>query len=104
MLFVETPIFTRLVAAELRDSEYGALQQAIADAPEAGRLIRGGAGIRKLRWAATGVGKSGGFRVIYFWRTAEDQVFLLYLFAKSERADLTRLQIKRLAEAARELK
>jgi hypothetical protein len=75
MLFVETPVFTRLVAAALSDSDYGALQQAIADAPEAGRLIKGGAGIRKL-----------------------------YLFAKNQRADLTRLQIKRLSEVARELK
>jgi len=104
MLFVETPVFTRLVAAALSDRDYAVLQRELADHPEAGRLLEGGAGIRKLRWATPGSGKSGGFRVIYFWRKAESQIYLLYLFAKSERVDLTRAQVKRLADAARALK
>jgi hypothetical protein len=104
MLFVETPAFTRIVTSALSDGDYAALQQALTDEPGAGKLIEGGAGIRKLRWAAPGSGKRGGFRVIYFWRKAEHQIYLLYLFAKTERADLTRTQVKRLAGAARALK
>jgi len=52
MVFVETPVFTRLVTTALSDRDYAALQQELADHPYAGRLIEGGAGIRKLRWAA----------------------------------------------------
>ena len=60
MLFVETPVFTRLVTATLNDAEYAAFQQSLADRPDAGRLIEGGAGIRKVRWAMHGTGKRGG--------------------------------------------
>ncbi len=104
MVFVETTVFERLVTASLSDRDYAALQQELADRPDAGRLIEGGAGIRKLRCAASGSGKRGGFRVIYYWRTAEDQIYLLYLFAKNEAQELTRLQVKRLAQQARSLK
>lgn len=97
-------MFTSLVTAALSDRDYAALQQELADHPDAGRLIEGGAGIRKVRWAAPGSGKRGGFRVIYFWRKTEVQIYLLYLFSKKVRADLTRAQVKQLAEAARALK
>ena len=67
MLFIETSVFTRLVTATLNDADYAALQQSLADRPDAGRLIEGGAGIRKVRWALHGTGKRGGLRVIYYW-------------------------------------
>lgn len=104
MLFVETPVFTRLVTATLNDADYAAFQQSLADRPDAGRLIEGGAGIRKVRWAMQCAGKRGGLRVIYYWRATEDQIYLLYLFSKNARTDLTRAQIRQLAEAARALK
>jgi hypothetical protein len=91
VLFVETPIFTRLVTATLNDADYAAFQQSLADCPDAGRLIEGGAGIRKIRWA-------------FYWRAAEDQIYLLYLFSKNARTDLTQAQVRQLAEAARALK
>jgi hypothetical protein len=104
MVFIETPVFTRLVTTALSDRDYVAFQQKLADQPDAGQLIQGGTGIRKVRWVGPGIGKRAGFRVIYFWRKAHDQIYLLYLFAKNERADLTRAQVKQLAEAARALK
>jgi len=104
MLFVETPVFTRLVTEALNDAEYAAFQQSLADRPDAGSVVEGGAGIRKVRWAMHGTGKRGGLRVIYYWRTAEDQIYLLYLFSKNARSDLTQAQIRQLAEAARALK
>lgn len=102
VVFIETPIFEGLVAATLTDEDYGALQQALADHPDSGALIRGGKGIRKVRWALPGGGKSGGIRVMYYWRVTEDQILLIYLFPKNERADLTPAQLKRLASYAEE--
>ena len=72
--------------------------------PDAGDLIRGGAGLRKLRWSAQGRGKRGGARVIYFWYVPAHRVYLIYAYAKSQRADLNRQQIKMLAELMKDMK
>lgn len=104
MIFIETSIFTRLVTDSLTDEVYGDFQQWLAAHPDAGDLIRGGGGIRKVRWASEGRGKRGGIRVIYFWRVAESQVLMLYLFAKNERSNLTAAQVKQLAKHVRALK
>lgn len=62
--FIETKLFTRLVQEYLSDDEYSKLQQALLAEPEAGAVIRGSGGVRKLRWAVAGRGKRGGIRVI----------------------------------------
>jgi mRNA-degrading endonuclease RelE of RelBE toxin-antitoxin system len=67
VLFVETPTFTHQILMLLSDDEYTRLQEELAAVPDRGDLIRGGGGIRKLRWAAQGRGKSGGIRIIYYW-------------------------------------
>ncbi len=67
MEFIETPTFTRMVTTLLSDDEYGELQNDLVEDPERGDLIKGGGGIRKLRYAMQGRGKSGGVRVIYYW-------------------------------------
>ena len=103
VVFIETPIFTRLVKEALSDEDYGALQQLLADQPDAGDLIRGGGGIRKVRWGLRGRGKSGGIRVIYYWHVRADQIYLLFLFPKGERSDLTPAQVKQLAMQVKEL-
>jgi len=72
--------------------------------PDLGVLIRGGSGIRKIRWAATGRGKSGGVRVVYFWRVAEAQIILLTIYAKNEQTNLTPAQVKQLARYVEALK
>ena len=58
--FVETRLFTSLVHRYLSDDEYAALQQALADSPDAGDVIRGSGGVRKLRWASPGAGNEVG--------------------------------------------
>ncbi|MEL6300004.1 MAG: transcriptional regulator [Pseudomonadota bacterium] len=82
--FVETPLFTKLVREYLSDDEYQRLQQhALIEAPEAGAVIKGSGGIRKLRWAAPGRGKRGGYRVIYFLRKPKGVVWMLTMYPKN---------------------
>ena len=81
--FVETKLFTRLVQEYLSDDEYSKLQQALLADPEAGAVIRGSGGVRKLRWGASGRGKRGGIRVIYFLRSRQGQIWMLTLYAKN---------------------
>jgi hypothetical protein len=81
--FVETKLFTRLVQDYLSDDEYGALQQTLLQDPEAGAVIPGSGGVRKLRWGVAGRGKRGGLRVIYFLRTRMGQIWMLTIYAKN---------------------
>jgi hypothetical protein len=71
--FVETKLFTRLVQEYLSDDEYLRLQQALLTDPEAGAIIPGSGGVRKLRWGVAGRGKRGGVRVIYFFVRSKDR-------------------------------
>ena len=64
MEIIETPVFTRRIKNVLSDDEYRRLQWALVINPEAGSLISQGRGLRKLRWAIPGKGKSGGLRII----------------------------------------
>ncbi|MEO6566608.1 MAG: transcriptional regulator [Casimicrobiaceae bacterium] len=81
--FIETQLFTRLVQEYLSDDDYSKLQQALLANPEAGAIIPGSGGVRKLRWGVAGRGKRGGIRVIYFLRTRQGQIWLLTLYAKN---------------------
>ena len=78
--FIETALFTRLVADYLADEEYGKLQQELMNNPEFGAVIRGSGGVRKTRWAAAGRGKRGGYRVIYFVRRSNDIIWMLTMY------------------------
>lgn len=102
MRVIETPIFTANVRKHLDDEAYRALQLALVLRPEQGALIRGGAGLRKLRWGAEGRGKRGGVRTIYYWAVEDDVCFMLYMFAKNEQGNLTQKQLQALARAVRE--
>lgn len=63
--FIESEAFARVRAHSLDDDEYGSLQQFMMQNPEAGAIVRGSGGVRKLRWRREGSGKRGGLRVIY---------------------------------------
>jgi len=102
MRFVETPVFTAALRRHWDDETYRALQLSLLLRPTQGPLIQGGAGLRKLRWAAEGRGKRGGVRLIYYWEPIDQTVYMLYLYAKNEQGDLTAAQIKVLAKLVRE--
>jgi len=89
MVFIETPTFSRLLASLLDDDSYAALQRTLIEQPDKGDLIPGTGGARKLRHALLGRGKSGGVRVIYYWHVASEQIYLLLIYPKSKKADLT---------------
>jgi hypothetical protein len=102
MEFIETPIFTKEVRDHLSLEEYRGLQLALVLRPEQGSVIPGSGGLRKVRWRAKGKGKSGGVRVIYYWITEEDQIYMLMLYGKSDQADLTSAQARTLRKLVRE--
>ena len=102
MVFVETIIFSKLLAGYLDDDEYRRLQVALMLRPEQGPVIRGSGGLRKVRWAKAGGGKRGGVRVIYYWLPADQVFYMLYVFSKNEQGDLTPNQIRTLGRLVRE--
>ena len=102
MKFVETPVFTRAIQDHLSDEEYRGLQLALLLRPEQGSVIQGTGGLRKVRWKARGRGKRGGVRVIYYWITAEETIYMLFLYEKSGQSDLTPAQAKVLRQLVRE--
>jgi hypothetical protein len=99
VIFVETPTFTKRVLALLADEDYAALQSHLARLPEAGKIIRGSGGMRKIRWAAKGHGKRGGVRVIYYWWVGRDRISMLFIYPKNEMDDLSADQLKLLRKA-----
>ena len=72
--FIETPHFTRILDQYLDDDEYSALQGYLSANPEAGVVVPGSGGVRKVRWRAEGRGKRGGLRVIYFAKLAREEI------------------------------
>lgn len=96
--FVELPPFATLREALFDDEEFHALQLHLCEHPEAGDVIPGTGGCRKLRWARKGMGKRGGSRVIYFLRLAKGQVILVAAYAKNERDDVPREWLRRIKE------
>lgn len=99
MIFIEASTFTRLLPSYLNDDEYRGLQTYLMRKPEAGDLIRGSGGVRKVRWAPEGKGKSGGVRVIYYWKRPDDEIWMLTIYSKSERSTIPGHVLKQIAEA-----
>jgi mRNA-degrading endonuclease RelE of RelBE toxin-antitoxin system len=81
--FIETQLFTKLVLRYLTDEEYGALQESLMGDPDAGPVVPGSGGIRKIRWAAQGRGKRGGYRIIYYVRRTHGVIWMLTMYPKN---------------------
>ena len=89
--FVEAPVFTRLVAEYISDDDYCELQLHLARDPEAGEVIPGTGGFRKLRWddRRRRRGKRGGLRVVYYYFSDDAQLWFVTIYRKSEVADIS---------------
>lgn len=96
--FIETKLFSRLVNRYLTDEEYSKLQTALIRNPEAGDLIPGSGDVRKLRWRATGRGKRGGIRVIYYARVRQGQVWMLTIYAKNVMENISANVLRQIKE------
>lgn len=97
--FIEAPVFTRMLPGYLDDEAYTALQWALALHPEAGAVIPGSGGVRKMRWAGSGRGKRGGLRVIYYYRRHAGEIWMLTLYAKNEAESIPAHVLKAIKEA-----
>ena len=97
MQFEELSGFTKRVLRVMGDESYTALQIALFLNPELGKLIRHSGGLRKVRWALPGKGKSGGVRVIYyFWGREQDRITFCDIYPKNEKENLTQSEIQSL--------
>ncbi|MFT6993126.1 MAG: hypothetical protein ACJASL_005128 [Paraglaciecola sp.] len=74
MIFIETSVFTKILPNYLSDDDYRGLQSYLLQKPDAGELVRGSGGVRKVRWAVSGRGKSGGIRAINYWKKSEHEI------------------------------
>ena len=94
----ETPTFTRQAAELFSEAEKQELIVSLAANPQAGTLVPGTGGVRKLRFAASGRGKRGGARVIYYYLDDSVPIYALLAYPKNSKADMT-AQEKRAAGA-----
>lgn len=83
------PSFLRKAKGLLSDEEVSDLTAYLAEHPEKGDVMQDTGGVRKLRWARKGAGKSGGYRIIYYFYSEKIPIFAITLYGKNERANLT---------------
>jgi mRNA-degrading endonuclease RelE of RelBE toxin-antitoxin system len=100
--FIETRLFTKLVLDYLSEENYTTLQNALMRRPDAGFLIPGSGGIRKLRWAAPGRGKRGGYRVIYYVRKSRGVIWMLTIYPKNVAESIPVHVLRQIAKEAKD--
>ena len=102
MEIFETSVFTRQITGFVSDEDYRQLQSLLVMNPLAGALIKNSGGLRKLRWRIEGRGKSGGIRVIYYYITSDNKVFMLVAYDKRKTDDLTKRELASLKKLVKE--
>jgi len=96
---VETALFEKPWPLYRAEDECGAFAAFLSRSPEAGVVVKGSGGVRKVRWKRQGTGKSGGVRVICFMRNKAEEIVLLTLYAKSQTDNLTGAALKEIRRA-----
>lgn len=97
----EMPEYSRRAERLLSETERQAIIDHLAAFPKAGVIMQGTGGIRKLRWSRQGAGKSGGVRVIYYFHSEQMPLYLLTVFGKGEKANLSKAERNELAKLVR---
>jgi hypothetical protein len=82
----------------LSEGEYLGLQIFLLQYPAAGKVVPGSGGVRKVRWAMSGKGKSGGVRVIYYFKRQDDEIWLLTIYSKSEVENIPAHTLRQIAK------
>lgn len=95
MEILETSKFAKLADYYLDDEDLLEIKLLLAIKPDAGVVIPGSGGCRKIRWKGRGRGKSGGYRVIYFFKSRPEQIWLLTMYAKSEMENISAAVLKK---------
>lgn len=96
---IESPLFQKLWPLYWPEEERVEFAAYIAIEPTAGAVIRESGGLRKVRWARPGSGKSGGVRIIYFTRTEVGEVMLVTLYAKGKTGNIPSAKLKEIRRA-----
>lgn len=95
---VETPLFQRLADDCWTEEERSTFVSFIAANSEAGKVVPGSGGVRKVRWSLAGSGKRGGVRVIYFNRLSAGEIWLLVLYTKSAAGNIPAHVLRQIKE------
>jgi hypothetical protein len=104
IVVVETGPFRRHAAEVWSDSEREEFIDAIARDPQAGAIMQGTGGVRKLRWGRAGIGKSGGVRVIYYYHDEDAPIFLLTVYPKGQKDNLSKVEQNAIRQMATAIK
>lgn len=99
-----TSVFSRRAARLLNEAEQTALIDFVAKNPEAGDVVGGTGGVRKVRWAMAGQGKRGGARALHLYLRHRDTVWLLDIYSKREKADLSPADIEEIHDLVTTIK
>jgi hypothetical protein len=100
MVIIETSLFTKRIKELMTDELYSELKNTLVAYPESGKLIQGSGGLRKIRWGIASKGKRGGVRAVYYFANGKNQIFMLMVYAKNERSNLTKEQLSLLKKVA----
>lgn len=98
MEFIEAIAFTKYLYDYLSEDEYIGLQGFLLQYPESGKIVRGSGGVRKIRWAMSGRGKSGGVRVIYYFKKQDDEIWFLTIYSKNEMENIPAHILRQIAK------
>jgi len=90
---IETTIYTKYISKLLTDSEYKELQDYLVKYPKSGNIIKNSGGLRKLRWKTKTKGKRGGIRNIYYYYENKNTLYMIYVYEKVKKDDLSKEEL-----------
>jgi hypothetical protein len=96
--FIELSLFSRYRDSYFSEEQFLNLQRYLLENSQAGAVVPGTGGVRKLRWQRTGMGKRGGLRILYYVQDVQGRIWLLTIYSKSARENITANDLKLLRE------